>query len=221
MKLAVLFSGGKDSCLALHKVLKEGHDVRYLLNVFSKNADSFMFHRQDRDLLYTQVGRLGIDMISVESEGVEEKELEDLKRLIEGVGNDVEGIVVGGIASNYQGERVKKVCKELDLKFITPLWNYDGEKIWKELLEGGFKVILTKVSCDGLGKEWLGEIIDDKMLEELKKLGKKFGFRIDFEGGEAESAVLGMKEFKKDIKIKFNIKSEGEYRHFLNITKVG
>ena len=221
MEVAVLFSGGKDSCLALHKAKQMGHEIKYLLSVISDNFDSFMFHKPYLGLLEKQAEMLDIDLVVIKSKGEKEKEVGDLKKLIEKVSGDVEGIVVGGIASNYQGERVKKVCKELDLKFITPLWNYDGEKIWKELLEGGFKVILTKVSCDGLGKEWLGEIIDDKMLEELKKLGKKFGFRIDFEGGEAESAVLGMKEFKKDIKIKFNIKSEGEYRHFLNITKVG
>jgi len=54
----------------------------------------------------------------------------------------------------------------------------------------------------------------------LKKLSEKYKFRLDFEGGEAESAVLKMPEFKKEIHIKYNIKSDGEYRHFLDIKKV-
>jgi len=82
MKLAVLFSGGKDSCLALHKVLKEGHQVKYLLNVYPENRDSFMFHKQDLGLLKAQAGRLGIKMISFDSEGVKGKELGDLTELI-------------------------------------------------------------------------------------------------------------------------------------------
>ena len=66
MKLAVLFSGGKDSCLALHKVLEKGYDVKYLLNIFSKNRDSFMFHKQDGGLLGAQIERLGIESVFVD-----------------------------------------------------------------------------------------------------------------------------------------------------------
>lgn len=219
MKLGVLFSGGKDSCLALHKAKKE-HEIRYLLNVIPVNPDSFMFHKPYPKLLRKQAEMLDIELITVESKGEKEKELEDLKKLIEKVKEKVEGIVVGGIASSYQGKRIKKICEELGLDFVAPLWDYDSEDIWRELLDNGFKVILTKISCEGIGKEWLGRIIDEKRFEELRKLSEKHKFRVDFEGGEAESAVLGMPEFKKDIKIKFDIKDEGEYRHFIELKEV-
>jgi diphthamide synthase (EF-2-diphthine--ammonia ligase) len=87
-------------------------------------------------------------------------------------------------------------------------------------LKDNFKVILTKISCEGISKDFLGKIVDDKLFLKLKKLGEKYKFRIDFEGGEAETAVLYMPEFEKDIKIEFGIKSEGEYRHFLDIKRV-
>ena len=63
MKLGVLFSGGKDSCLALHKALKEGHEVLYLLSVIPENFDSFMFHKPYLDLLEKQAEMLDIDLI--------------------------------------------------------------------------------------------------------------------------------------------------------------
>jgi ABC transporter with metal-binding/Fe-S-binding domain ATP-binding protein len=220
MKLAVLFSGGKDSCLALHKAKQEGNEIRYLLTILPENFDSFMFHKPHPVLLKKQAERLGIELAVGKSKGEKEKELEDLKELIMRIKDDVDGIVVGGIASSYQGKRIKKICEELDLKFVAPLWEYDSEEIWKELLDEGFKVILTKISCEGIPKEFLGKIIDETKLEELKKLGKKYKFRIDFEGGEAESAVLGMPEFKKDIKIRFDIKDEGEYRHYIQLEEV-
>ena len=146
MKLAVLFSGGKDSCLALHKTLQEGHEIKYLLNIYPKNEDSFMFHRQSLNLLNMQVKMLGIEMISVGSEGIENEELKDLKRLIEKVKDDVGGIVVGGIASSYQGKRIKKICDDFNLKFIVPLWDYNPEKLWDELLDEGFEVVMIKIS---------------------------------------------------------------------------
>jgi len=49
----------------------------------------------------------------------------------------------------------------------------------------------------------------------LKSLGKKHKFRVDFEGGEAESVVLNMPEYSKRIGIDFDIESEGEFRHLM------
>jgi len=220
MKVAVLFSGGKDSCLALHLARKEGHEIKYLLSILPSNFDSFMFHKPYLRLLKKQTEMLGIELIVMKSEGVENKEIEDLRKLMKKVKNKVDAIIVGGIASNYQGSRIKKICDEVGLKFYAPLWNYNADKIWKELLNNKFKVILTKISCEGLDERWLGNIIDKEKFEELKKLSERYGFRLDFEGGEAESAVLFMPGFKKDIKIKFAIKSEGKYRHWIDKLKI-
>ncbi|MBT6689991.1 diphthine--ammonia ligase [archaeon] len=215
MKLAVLFSGGKDSSLALHKVLKEEHDVEFLLNIISENEDSFMFHKQDFGLLEVQVERLGIDMISIGTKGEKEKELDDLRKLIGQVKDKVDGIVVGGIASSYQGTRVKKICDEFGLEFVAPLLGYEPERLWRELIDSGFEVIMIKIACDGLGKEWLGRVIDNEALSELRILGEKYKFRLDFEGGEAESSVLNMPEYSSRIDIDFDVVSEGECRHLM------
>jgi len=218
MKVAVLFSGGKDSCLALHKAKLDGHDVKYLLSIIPENFDSFMFHKPYLNLLEKQAEMLGLgdNLVIMKSKGIENKELDDLKELIGKVKEDVEGIVVGGIASSYQGKRIKKICDELGLEFIAPLWDYESERVWQELFEEGFKIILTKTSCEGLDSGWLGVVIDKDKFEELKKLSEKYKFRIDFEGGEAESAVLFMPGFDKEIKIKFEVQSEGDYRHFID-----
>ncbi|MCK5343358.1 MAG: TIGR00289 family protein, partial [Candidatus Heimdallarchaeota archaeon] len=103
-RVAVLFSGGKDSCLALH-IARKKYDVCCLLNVCPKNFDSFMFHKPYLNLLRRQASELGIELIIGESEGLEGEELGDLKDLILKVRDKIEGVVVGGIASNYQGKR--------------------------------------------------------------------------------------------------------------------
>ena len=215
MKLACLFSGGKDSCLALHMAKKEGHEIVYLLNIMPKNFDSFMFHKPYLNLLERQAGELGIELIQEESDGEKEKELDDLEKLIRGVKDNVEGIVVGGIASSYQGNRVKKICDKFDLKFVAPLLGFSSEQVWEELLQNKFEVVMTKIACDGLSKDWIGKVIDKENFKELKEVSEQFKFRLDFEGGEAETTVLFMPRFNKKIKIKFDIKSEGEYRHWM------
>jgi len=208
-KTGVLFSGGKDSCLALHKAGR----VDCLLSVLPESRDSWMFHQPDLKLLKKQAEMLGLPLIIQKSSKGKERELEDLKELIRK--SKVDKIVIGGIASSYQGNRVKKICSELGIEVEAPLWSYDDERLWKELLGNGFKVIITKISCEGLGKEFIGKIIGKKELAELKKLAEKYKFRLDFEGGEAETAVLFMPGFRKEIKIKFDVKSEGSYRHFI------
>jgi len=220
-KVAILFSGGKDSCLALEKVINDKeYEVKFLLNVNVKNKDSFMFHKPEKELLEEQSRQLGLPLITIESEGEEEKELKDLEKLFEKVKKEVDGIVVGGIASSYQGKRIKKICKKFDLEFIAPIWDYEPEEVWEELIKKGFKVILTKISCDGLEKEWLGKIITKKELEKLNQKAKKYKFRLDFEGGEAESLVLWMPGMKNEIKVEGDVKSEGNYRHFFEINKI-
>lgn len=220
MKAAVLFSGGKDSCLALHIAKQEGYEIRYLLSIIPKTFDSFMFHKPNLDLLEKQAEYLNMDLIIMESESIENEEIDDLKELIKGVADEVEVIIAGGIASNYQGKRIKNICNELNLKFYAPLWDYSSEQVWEKLFKEKFKVILTKISCEGISKEFLGKIINKEGFLKLKELSKKYKFRLDFEGGEAESAVLKMPEFKKEINLEYDIKSDGEYRHFLEIKKV-
>ncbi|MEM0465902.1 MAG: diphthine--ammonia ligase [Candidatus Pacearchaeota archaeon] len=220
MRLGALFSGGKDSCLALHLAKKQGHDICFLLSIIPSNFDSFMFHKPYLNLLKKQAEMLGIDLITINSSGDENNEIEDLYKLINSVKDKIDGVLVGGIASRYQKKRIKNICDKLNLKFFSPLWSYSDKKIWKEIFTCGFKVILTKISCEGISKDFLGKIINKEEYNKLKKLSQKYKFRLDFEGGEAESAVLFMPEFKEEIKIKYEIIDEGKYRSYLNIKKV-
>jgi DNA-binding Lrp family transcriptional regulator len=75
MKLGILFSGGKDSCLAMHIAKKQGHEVCYLLSILPDNFDSFMFHKPNLELLKKQAGELGFKLVLQESSGKENLEL--------------------------------------------------------------------------------------------------------------------------------------------------
>lgn len=216
MSTGVLFSGGKDSCLALHKFGAE--NVTCLLSILPYDKDSWMFHQPNEKLLRKQAEMLRLPLIVRKSSAEKNKELEDLRELIKESG--VKRLVTGALASNYQGKRIKKICNDFGIKVESPLWNYSEQKLWKELLENDFKVILVKISCEGIGKEFIGEVIDKKKYEELKKLSEKYKFRLDFEGGEAETAVLWMPGFTEKINLDYEIKSEDKYRHFIKIKKV-
>ena len=121
MKVAVLFSGGKDSTMALYHALKEKEDVRYLLSMKSRNDESYMFHVPNIHLTELLSEALEIPLISAQTDGVKEEELKDLKREFENLkGLGVEAIYTGALYSQYQKSRIEKLGLEVGLEIISP-----------------------------------------------------------------------------------------------------
>lgn len=199
MKLVALFSGGKDSTYALYLAQKQGHEIKNLATVHSKNPASYMWHTPNIGLTVIQSKTLGIQLVSKESTGEKEQEVHDLRVLLEGL--DVDGLVCGAIASNYQRKHIENVCKELKIKLLAPLWGRNPEELLREMLKNKFKIIITAVAAEGFDESWLGREINDKCIKDLLKLEKKYKINVSGEGGEFETAVLDCPIFNKKIKI--------------------
>jgi diphthine-ammonia ligase len=199
MRVAVLATGGKDSALALYKVLNEDHEVKYLVSMIPLKDDSWMFHYPNIRLVDFFAEAVDIPLVKAETLAVKERELEDLKRLIEGI--DVDAIVSGAVASTYQKSRIEKICEQLRLKCIAPLWHKNPLDILNEIVDLKFDVIITGVYAYGFNKEWLGRKIDDASVKALIELNKQYGVSLVGEGGEYETLVLDAPFFKKRMKI--------------------
>ncbi|HDI02605.1 MAG TPA: TIGR00289 family protein [Candidatus Aenigmarchaeota archaeon] len=200
MKLGILFSGGKDSCLALYRAMQK-EEVVCLLTVISKNPESFMFHTPNIHLTEKQAEAIGLPLVSVVTEGEKEKELKELKEVMERGKEEfgIEGVVTGTIESVYQAARIQKICDSLKLWCFNPLWQKNQEEILKELVENGFEVLITGVFAEPFGREWLGKRIDKEV---VKKLVEIEGINPAGEGGEIETTVLDAPFFRKRIKVK-------------------
>lgn len=202
MKAAVLFSGGKDSTMAVYKAMKEGWTVEYLLSMHSENPHSYMFHVPNIHLTQLLSQALRIPLIQAETPGMKEEELEDLRKaLSELKDKGVEAIFTGAIHSQYQKSRIDKLCQELGLESIAPLWHRDPQEYMEEIIALGFEVVIISVSAEGLDESWLGRVITRELLEELRGLHEKYGLHLAFEGGEAETLVIDGPLFKKKLEI--------------------
>jgi diphthine-ammonia ligase len=199
MRVAVLATGGKDSTLALYRVLLLGYEVKYLVSMVPLREDSWMFHYPNIHLMDLFAEAVGIPLVKGETSGAKEVETEDLKRLVARL--DVDGIVSGAIASNYQRERIEAICKQLKLKCLTPLWQENPTSILREILDLKFEVVITGVYAYGFSKEWLGRKLDAETVEALIELNKRFGISLVGEGGEYETLVLDAPFFEKRLKI--------------------
>src|SRR3989344_5688116 len=100
MKVAVLFSGGKDSCMALMKAMKF-HKIECLITIVSNNKESYMFHTPNIGITKIQSKAIKIPVIQQRTKGEEEKELDDLKEAIKKAKQKfkIKGIVTGAIMS--------------------------------------------------------------------------------------------------------------------------
>ena len=202
MKVAILFSGGKDSTMALYNALEAKEDVKYLLSMKSRNDESYMFHVPNIHITDLLSEALDIPIISAETDGIKEEELQDLKREFQNLKSlGVEAIYTGALYSVYQKSRIEKLCGEVGLKVISPYWHVDELEYMRKIVSLGFKVIICGVAAWGLDESWLGRVIDDEAIDELVKINEKYQVNIAFEGGEAETLAIDGPIFKKRIKI--------------------
>jgi diphthine-ammonia ligase len=199
MRVAALVTGGKDSVLALYKAMNEGYNVAHLVTMIPKRQDSWMFHCPNIHLSSLFAEAVGISHVKAETLGEKEAELEDLKKVLARL--DIEGVVSGAIASQYQKSRIDQICKELNLKSITPLWQQNPQRLLEELLALKMETIIVGVYAYGFTQEWLGRKIDREAVNALKELNRKYQVSLVGEGGEYETLVLGAPFFKKKIKL--------------------
>ena len=223
MKLAALFSGGKDSTYAIYLAKKLSHSVDVLLTLYPHSSESHLLHHPNIKFTSLQAESMKIPQLIEEISSTDTKaEFEKLDKLITRAKENysIEGIVHGGILSKYQKDNFSLICEKNNLEILSPLWNIKPESYMKKLLEENFEYIISSVSSDGLNDSWLGQIIDKNRLETLEKLQKKFGFNLNFEGGEAETFVINCPLFEKSLFIQDSSTEWDGYRGRFEILDV-
>ena len=124
---------------------------------------------------------------------------ESLERLRPGT--PVDGLVVGALRSDYQKTRVERMCERLGIRSFTPVWHHEGGQHMRDLVAHGHELMLSSVSTEGLGEEWVGRLLSKKHLKALEELAEKHRFNVDGEGGEYETAVLNAPWMSRRIDI--------------------
>jgi diphthine-ammonia ligase len=218
MKLGVLFSGGKDSTLALHKA-QEKEQVACLITVRSKNPESYMFHTPNIEITTLQAEALGLPLVTRTSEGKKEAELDDLEQAIsQAVQNfQIEGVVTGAVESVYQAERVQRICHHLGVWCFNPLWKRNQQALLEELVEKHFREIISGIFAYPLDEKWLGKEIDAEIIRRLVAMQQQYGISPSGEGGEIETTVLDAPLFRKRIEI---LDTEVQARHNSGVFRI-
>jgi diphthine-ammonia ligase len=217
LKAISSWSGGKDSCLACYRAIQQGYDVKLLLNFISRESKRGCFHGIEGRLLKFQADLIGIPLAQKEVSPDMQKYEEEFKAAVTDLrGEDIGSMIFGDIYLLEHESWIERVCADLNINALEPLWNNSPESIIDEFLKVGFKAIVVSCKADVMGKEFLGRYIDQELVEELKKrdicpCGEK---------GEFHTLVVDGPIFRKPIEIveAEPVIKEGFWKHwFLDI----
>jgi uncharacterized protein (TIGR00290 family) len=190
------WSGGKDSTLALHRVLEEKKlAVNYLLTTLSDAYNRVSMHGVREELLVAQAESIGIPLYQVrlaESPQMDEyektMELHLNKLKLEGITTSVFGDIFLEDLKIYR----EKKLSEIGMEAVFPLWKKDTRAILKEFLALGYK---TVVVCAQRGLEtFCGRVIDEKFIDDLPE-----GIDPCGENGEFHTFVFDGPLFKHPV----------------------
>ena len=200
---------------AIHLAQNQGHDVVCLLSIFPKSEDSHLLHHPNLRWTKLQSMSMKIPQLIINSNSDDtDDELIVMENLLQNAKDQfqIDGLVHGGIKSKFQKEKFETLCLKLNLVSVAPLWDTEPKKYMNDLLDSNFDFMMVTVSSDGLDEQWLGKLILKSDLEILNNLSDKFGFNLNFEGGESETFVLNCPLFSNPIKINKFVKNWDGYR---------
>ncbi len=213
------WSGGKDSCLACYKAIQQGYKVKYLLNFISRESKRGCFHGIESGLMKLQSELIGIPLVQKEVTADMKKYEEEFIEAVIGLrGQEIKNMVFGDIFLLDQINWVERVCKDIGIIPVEPLWNKKPENIVEEFVDLGFKAIIVSCQADKLDKNFIGKEVNKDLIKELRSRNVcPCG-----ENGEFHTLVVDGPIFKRKIEILESepILKEGFWKHwFLDIKK--
>lgn len=196
MKVVSLWSGGKDSCFACYKAKLDSYEVLALFNFIKANGKYSLSHGLTSEIIRRQTEKIGIPVVQKAMPKKEADYRREFKDIITEwkAQKGIEGIVFGDIYLQEHKDWIDKVCADLKVKAILPLWNRDTKDLILEIIHSGFEAIVVSTRDDILGKEWLGRRINKEFIEELNPEVDPCG-----EKGEFHTFVYNGPLFKKPI----------------------
>lgn len=207
MKFVMSYSCGKDSTLALHKMISDGHTPVGLLVMMNTNVERSFFHGADTSLLERYSKALEIPLILCPTNG-NDYHLALEKGLMKAMDMGAEVACFGDIDIEGNRQWEEERCKNVGLPAVFPLWHKDRKENVHEVVKLGYKCVIKTVNINLLPENLLGKIIDSAVIECMEKQG----IDICGENGEYHTLVVDGEIFKKPLDYKIGkILNFGDY----------
>ena len=143
-----------------------------------------------------QAEAIGIPLLQKETtwNGYEQEFKNAVRSLIP---DGVKGMVFGDIYLQEHKDWVERVCGELGIEVIEPLWGQEPEKILLEFIDTGFEAMIVSAKADLFDEGWIGQKVDREFLRYLQDRN----IDVCGENGEYHTLVTYAPMFKGKIEI--------------------
>ncbi len=220
MQVVASWSGGKDSCLACHKAVMQGYEVSHLVNFISREFRRVSFHGVRARLIFRQAQAMGIPLVQYTvppDMSLYEQRFKQAVSVLKRRG--VEGMVFGDIYLQEHREWVERVCSELGITPILPLWGIAPEHVLSEFIEAGFEAVVASANAGIFSEEWLGRRVDHSFMADLRRLSQGREIDVCGEQGEYHTLVVDGPVFRKRMCIVYGIKVQRDGYWFLDMPR--
>lgn len=193
------WSGGKDSCLALHEIKNEGkYRVAALLTTVTRDYDRISMHGVRRVLLEKQATNLGLPLHQILiSKGAtnDEYEAKMVEAFSEYRETGIDSVVFGDLfLEDIRAYREQFLARN-NMRGLFPVWKRDTAAFIREFLDLGFRAVVTCVDSKVLDQSFAGRLIDESFLSSLPQQVDPCG-----ENGEFHSFVFDGPIFSAPVK---------------------
>lgn len=174
-RVALSFSGGKDSCLALYRLLNEQVEVVTLLTTVWKDKQETVAHGEHLDLMAEQARQLNIPITFIETTFTTYQD--DFEQTLQAIKQKVaiDTVAFGDIYLEGHREWGENLAHSVGLKAYYPIWSrqeYVGALL-NEFVDLGFKARIVKVDETKLPVEWVGRELDHTLVQALTERQSK------------------------------------------------
>lgn len=207
---ALLWTGGKDSCLALEESLLMGYEVRCLIT-FTPKDPKFLAH--PLEMLKMQSKAVGLPHHLMEIREPHRKGYEERITELKALGIDT--LITGDIAEvGANPNWIRECSKPVGMEVLTPLWGRDRRGILEQLFTSGYEIIMSYAKTGWLTRDWVGRRLDSASLAELETLRAQNGLDLCGEDGEYHTLVLDAPCYNERISItSFSIVGTETFHH--------
>jgi len=169
-RYAVMWSGGKDSALALTRARARGLDVGALLNFIDAASGRVRFHATRAELIAAQASAAGVALHQYATtwDDFPDAFTGALERLAR---DGYAGVIFGDIHLADVRAWYEQWVRAAGLEHVEPLWGETPAALLAEFVRGGGRAVITCCEISKLDATWLGRVIDESFLAEIADAG--------------------------------------------------
>ena len=208
-----MWSGGKDSALALDRAIRGGFEVARLVSFYDSTTRRVRFHATRVEMLEAQAAAAGIGLRAIPTTWAEMEA--NLRHELASLREDgFAGVVFGDIHLADVRAWYEERVTDAGLEHVEPIWGEPPQLLLDEFISSGGRAVITCVDLAKLDEAWLGRVIDERFASEIGTTGADpCG-----ENGEYHSFAFAGPVFKKPLAWKAGERRRGSGFAQLDLT---